>query len=148
MVFRRYHAHGSSPHQAMRYRVSFRGYNVRGKKENHLSLEERRVFCKSRYILAIKTKNGWCLWFMRWGLKPITKDGVKSGEHCGVSNFSNHSLKLCQKPDLIVQLQKRWISVSTSHWQKLHRLVFVKLIRRRKSLVGNLLCNSLNRKVL
>ena len=62
-----------------------------------------------------------------------------------VSFLSSHSLKLCQKQDVPVQFQKRWMRVSSSIWQKLQRSLSLSFIFFfKKSLVASLLCNSLN----
>lgn len=58
----------------------------------------------------------------RCGFKPITRvTNTKIKQNRKRMKKSNHCWKSCQKQELTVQFQKRWISVSSTLWQKLHR---------------------------
>ena len=59
-----------------------------------------------------------------------------------------HCLKPCQKKLDTSQVQKRWMRVSLSFWQKVYCSLSFRFILVRKMLVANLLCKSLNWKTI
>ena len=83
-----------------------------------------------------------------FGFSPDIRHGDRLIVFGSSPRLIPHCLNPCQKEVDTSQVQKRWMRVSLSFWQKVHCSLSFRPILVRKLLVANLLCNSLNWKTV
>ena len=122
-------------------------------KKGEKEVEERRekfsIFGKTLRILHVQIKK-WAIkktkfmFLFLFGFSPNIRHGDRLIVFGSSPWLIPHCLNPCQKEVDTSQVQKRWMRVSLSFWQKVHCSLSFRPILVRKLFVANLLCNSLN----